>query len=268
MVDLSTFFNTVNLYAGQTKRADCPVCQRKNTFTYTREYFGYLYNCYSADCKASGVYKTSMEGSNLRSFLNRAPSKSIPFEVPNYFKPINSSSYCVNMLERYGCEEYMKSKYKRLRYDPKEDRLVFLIHSPYEYEPVDAVGRSFSASTPKWKRYGTSKEGLRITSMSSDITIIVEDCFSAANLYGTFDALALLGTTLTYAHIKSLLGYSNVVICLDKDATSKALEIRKVLRPVLYTRQKLKVYMLQKDIKNMTPTEREEFVSKINGMFK
>lgn len=267
MTDLSAFFDKADIYMGQTKRADCPVCKRKNTFTYTREYYGCLYNCYSADCKTSGVHRTVMSSDSLRNAIIRTKDTEIPiFEVPDYFKPITSSTYCVNMLDRYGCSKYLEHYEQSLRYDPKEDRLVFLIHNPACYTSIDAVGRSLSSASPKWKRYGKSSRGFHVN--GGNITIVVEDCFSAANLYGDFEALALMGTTLTYEHIKTLINCINpVVICLDKDATSKALEMRKVLRPLLWAMQKLKVHMLQKDIKNMTPAEREEFVSKINGMF-
>ena len=94
---------------------------------------------------------------------------------------------------------------------------------------VDAVGRSLSKYSnnrnyPKWHRYG--KSGLPFICGNSETCYVVEDCASAVAVsqYGT--GLALLGTNLSDQILDIVANYPSVVVCLDRDASAKAIKMK------------------------------------------
>jgi DNA primase len=83
---------------------------------------------------------------------------------------------------------------------------------------------------PKWRSYGEFTSLLEVG--TSDTAVLVEDAASACAVYatGTHTGVALLGTSLTLRQRKLLEKYANVIVCLDKDASKKAITIRGQLR--------------------------------------
>jgi DNA primase len=82
---------------------------------------------------------------------------------------------------------------------------------------------------------------------------------SACSISGSISSLALLGTNLLPEHIEQLRQFTEVIVCLDKDATRKAIDIAKKLCD-----HKIAARMvpLPRDLKSMTNEERDDFIRK------
>jgi hypothetical protein len=92
------------------------------------------------------------------------------------------------------------------RYDPKQDRAVFLIRRGLHV--VDAIGRSLNRAPPKWFRYGRSGQSFMLS--GRDTCVVVEDIPSAITVGAAgYASMALLGTNLTTLDIKDLMEYNN-----------------------------------------------------------
>ena len=105
----------------------------------------------------------------------------------------------------------------------------FSVPTIWRNKVVDAVGRSLSKYSnnrnyPKWHRYGNS--GLPFICGNSETCYVVEDCASAVAVsqYGT--GLALLGTNLSDPILDIVANYPSVVVCLDRDASAKAIQMK------------------------------------------
>ena len=112
-----------------------------------------------------------------------------------------------------------------LFHDVVQNRAVFTIASAGK--AVDAVGRALGRGM-KWYKYENTGEPF--IAGYGETLYIVEDAASACAIshYGT--AMALLGTNLSDRAMNIAKGYSNCVICLDKDASRKALSLTKRLK--------------------------------------
>ena len=108
-------------------------------------------------------------------------------------------------------------------YDVKGDRLVFVVE--HGGSVVGAVGRSLKGGM-KWLRYDSCHAPF-IMKANSDTAIIVEDCVSACVVAKCHNGVALLGTNLLTEHIKYLKQFSKIWVALDRDATSKSLDIQR-----------------------------------------
>jgi hypothetical protein len=97
---------------------------------------------------------------------------------------------------------------------------------------------------------------------NSRVAILVEDCASAARLGDRYTGIALLGTHLKKEYLPYILHYDRIIICLDKDASQKAVKLRNYL--VNY--KDTNVVFLQKDIKDMTADEYNQFLDKLQGV--
>ena len=65
-----------------------------------------------------------------------------------------------------------------------------------------------------------------------------------------------MGTSLLDEHIETIKQFKKVYVALDKDATSKAILLVRKLRNYVPT----KLIVLNKDIKDMSRGERDEFI--------
>ena len=120
---------------------------------------------------------------------------------------------------------------------------------------VDAIGRSLNFKVkPKWYRYG--KSHTLFTCGDSDTAIVVEDAASACAVSQTFTGVALLGTNLKDMDLSLLKKFHKVYICLDPDATRKALDIQKYLCYVVPT----KVIRIKDDLKYFGSQEIKKLV--------
>ena len=90
------------------------------------------------------------------------------------------------------------------------------------------VGRALDGAIPKWYRYsGVASYYKRCIGKPNGIYVIVEDVISAITVAKLgFTGMAILGTSLSVAHMEQLGNYSQVIVALDPDAAHKTLRFR------------------------------------------
>jgi len=172
--------------------------------------------------------------------------------VPNTFVSLSRSldaELYVRSVHAY--DAYLAGRVD-IRYDFRTGRVVYLVK--HEGKVVDAVGRSIDGKGAKWYRYGNSNKPFICG--RGDRVAVVEDCASACSISHCITGLALLGTNLLDEHVKQLSNYQKIFVALDKDATDKALDMVKILCRKVPTR----LMVLDRDLKNMTNEERDDFI--------
>jgi hypothetical protein len=175
---------------------------------------------------------------------------------PSYFTSPLSHSLCYRFLHRYNLIDFYSKHVDLIRYDPKQNRCVFLLLD--RGECYGAIGRSLSiSSNPRWfvySRYnGATFQVLLSKYESSKSGLCVEDCVSACVASSYFNSIALLGTSIPDESIKYLIRYDKLYIALDDDATGKAIKLQKQLN---YYRPTF-IVPLKKDIKYYSSLELE-----------
>jgi len=107
--------------------------------------------------------------------------------------------------------------------------------------------------------YGTTAFYIQEVKNDKDEIWLVEDQYSAMRLSSTVNAAALLGTNISESLIENLLmsGVRNVTLCLDKDASFKAMKYHNKYGQLFTT---FKVAFPPRDIKNMSENELDRFI--------
>jgi hypothetical protein len=234
------FVADLDMGMGEVWRGKCPVCNRSGTFTAINQMGKLLWNCYSNSCDVSGGMNVGMSASDIK----RAMHKEDEFvELPEFKFPdwviYRPECLCLTRYqEQYGIDPAGLD----LRYDVKEDRIVF--PTVWQGKIVDAIGRAvkpMGGAVPKWKRYGTAR--VPYVRGRGNVAVVVEDAISAA-VVETQGAVgfALLGTQLLTEHKTALKKYFKVVVALDPDAASKTLEYCRELRSEGIDTHALKLY--------------------------
>ena len=239
-------------------RGDCPVCGRIHTFSVTDTGLERLWFCFHADCDVKGSTGVQLTKDNskvaFKQRIEKEEKKTTEFEIPNTFVSLSRNIKAEQYLKKVGSYDAYLSGLADIRYDFQQDRVVFLVKSINNGRVVDATGRSLSNRKPKWRRYGNSRNPF-ICGTSRTI-LIVEDCPSACSVSFFVSGLSLMGTSLLDEHIETIKQFKKVYVALDKDATSKAILLVRKLRNYVPT----KLIVLNKDIKDMSRGERDEFI--------
>jgi len=239
----------INQATATNFRANCPYCGGNNSLSVNKVDGEYKYKCFKANCNIAGNYATGYTVAELKAKLSKTVIDK-PFQLPDYcIRGIaNDSSY--EYLRNHFCLDSVVRGKAKVAYDPKENRLLFLVYDGSVLK--GAVGRALSRRTmPKSKIYPGSVTYPFICG-SEDTLVIVEDCASACAVTRLpVTGMALLGTYLKPEYIPVISRYKNVIIALDNDANAKSLTINKLIK--YYT--KSSVQMIPKDIKNMTEEE-------------
>lgn len=229
MAEINKFILQHSPNEGQSVRTHCPACGGRNTFTISRVHGKVLWNCYKASCRVSGATQQERSKSEIASQIRRTITDYHPhenFSLPSHFTPFSDNSRALKYLERNNCLDAFQNQRARILYDPKQDRVVFLVME--NGQAYDAVGRSLSRNTvPKWYRYGKSQK--LFTAGDHSQAVLVEDAASACAVSPVATGVALLGTNMKDADLTQLKKYEKVFVCLDPDATRKALDIHKYL---------------------------------------
>jgi hypothetical protein len=225
---------------GESIRTHCPVCGGRGTFTASNLSGSLVYNCYKAGCGIRGKREVLVSSNFLRKTY---PSSSKSAEAKPFVFPESWSVFFPPKMKRYLYKNNVDEDKIQLYYDVKLDRAVFPIGVS------DAVGRSLGKSRNKWHRYASS--GLPFIVPNGDPVYIVEDAASACAVskYGT--GFALLGTNLTDKLLDILREYPHVVVCLDRDASMKAVQMK--IRLSQFTRAEVRLL-------NVDPKENPEGV--------
>lgn len=215
--------SNLNLTVGESRRIDCPVCNRQNTFSVSNEDGVLLYNCFAASCKTAGQTRRKMSATEVHQYMRnlRKDQRDPEFVLPTYFT--QSHPDLGTFADRW------KIPVHELMFDVKDHRAVFLIRNGHRI--VDAVGRTLRESSMKWKRYGRASRVF--TCGHSDHAVVVEDAISASvvpTITPKLTGVALLGTSLLSEHIEQLRKFKTVVIALDPDARDKTVSITRQLQ--------------------------------------
>ena len=241
-------------------RGNCPNCSGTNTFVANNSNGYILYYCFRASCSLRGKINYEISVDDLRN--NDSNNIIRPMEkvgeswgTPSYFVSPLSSPICYKFLNRYGLIDFYSKHVNLIRYDPKQNRCVFILL--HKGECYGAVGRSLDVSSnSRWFVYHRSIGcPFQVHDKASDTSVLlVEDCVSACVASSCFNSVGLLGTNVSSDTIKYILPYTKVYIALDDDATNKAIKLQKQLS---YYRPSF-IVPLRKDIKYYSTFELEE----------
>lgn len=219
------YVTDLDLGMGEVWRGPCPVCKRSSTFTAVNQMGKLLWNCYSNSCDVSGAMSVGMSVSDIKRAMHRQDEF---VELPEFKFP-EWVIYRPEYLNQYRDKYDIDPEALDLRYDVKEDRIVF--PTVWQGKIVDAIGRATKAGVvPKWRRYGIARVPY-VRGSESNVAVVVEDAISAAvveTLGGT--GFALLGTQLLDEYKTALKKYFKVVVALDPDAADKTLAYSRELR--------------------------------------
>lgn len=237
-------------------RWDCPFCSRKNSLSISEDSGTIRYFCFGASCRTKGVHHTQLSIDNIlakRGDLIR--DSSVPFELPVHFVSALDRGSCRDYLAANNCLGAVVQERVHVRYDPKLDRIVFLVYNR-KGEVVNATGRILkkNSNEAKWWIYNSSKE--LFIAGNKDTAIIVEDCASATSASHLATGIALLGTDFKETNLTGLRKYKRIVIALDKDAVRKACEIEASVRYFANT----SILMLNEDLKRLDSAHLYEFL--------
>ena len=214
------YIEDLDLGEGDTVRGDCPDCGGKNTFTANKSGGAVLYNCYKLGCKISGVHTVGMTAADIQARMQEVeqdkPKPKVEImELPEYV--VRSGSGLDAFRDKWDLWD------QGLMYDLKDKRAVFPIF--INNVLIDAVGRALAGAEPKWLRY-TGKANYFIAGTGKTV-VVVEDVISAITVAKLgFTGMAILGTSLSVAHMEQLGNYSQVIVALDPDAAHKTLRFR------------------------------------------
>ena len=219
-MSMNKYIEDLDLGEGDTVRGDCPDCGGKNTFTANKSGGAVLYNCYKLGCKISGVHTVGMTAADIQARMqeveqDKPKPKGESMELPEYV--VRSGSGLDAFRDKWDLWD------QGLMYDLKDKRAVFPIF--INNVLIDAVGRALAGAEPKWLRY-TGKANYFIGGTGKTV-VVVEDVISAITVAKLgFTGMAILGTSLSVAHMEQLGNYSQVIVALDPDAAHKTLRFR------------------------------------------
>lgn len=249
----------IDLASHSRWRGDCPVCGRENTFLVTKELGTIGYYCFSASCGIRGKLDGRMEKEDIvRAAGPMAEGAKHRFTPPDYFVAVDSRPECMAYLAANHCLDAYKDGRVEIRYDPRQNRVVFLIMK--DGECYGASGRALDgAILPKWRIYHVLSVFVFCVmaicdkkSQQPKRVLLVEDCASACSASTVADSIALLGTTFTEVAQEAVKGYETVYVCLDRDASNKAIDIQRRLSYIVKDAQ---VRLLDRDLKYLEPEE-------------
>ena len=240
-------------------RTDCPFCMNRKTFEVTNQDGVLLWNCFHASCDAKGGSGDKYSKEDIENFISQEKQlHNHKFIMPKTFVNFAVHPKARAYLNTYGIENTSA----RVMYDVKQERVVFLIEN--NGEVVSATGRAYGHFQPKWFKYSKSDVPFT-TGNNREIAIITEDCVSACcvEVKCGFTGIALMGTSLQESFIEHVSNSaSNIVICLDRDATDKCFNIKKKLE----SKVNCFIWMLDEDLKYFEDSKMKEWKGKICKM--
>ena len=244
---IQQYIDDLDLSDGDTVRCDCPDCGAKNTFTASKSGGAVMYNCYKLGCKIQGMCTVGMTASDIQARMHN-------IEKP---KPTVEAMIVPIHVVKAGLPlDFFRDKWdlhdQMLMYDLKDSRAVFPIY--HKGVMIDAVGRALKGADPKWLRY-TGKADYFSAGTGKTI-VVVEDVISAITVAKLgFTGMAILGTSLSVAHMSHLGEYRSTVVALDPDATHKTLKYRREIEE--WTGIKTIALRLDDDIKYRLESDME-----------
>lgn len=234
----------------------CPACRGgstgETTLSISRVGERLLWKCHRASCGwsgASGSKQVGYDGGRTRTPVLRG------VEGRTYYR--DSEKLPVEVAEHLQVKySFTSRQINNLGWDVQRERIVIPI-SDHRGEMIGSVLRSEQGAEPKALMYAEDNAVGFFKNYNTHDLIIVEDLFSALRAQQYMNAAAILGTHLNperIAFIKNS-GPGVVYLALDNDAWDKTIRYVQQFRNDL----RMVPVKLNKDLKNMSPIELEEF---------
>lgn len=250
----------------ETKRINCPFCGGKYTFTISNNDGSLVWNCYKASCGARGAKRVGYSIKAIKSKFdkscngcsNSCCTEKRTLSLPSVNSSVDNHPDVINYLRNNNCYNAYEDKAVDITYDPANDRVLFWMNNN-----EGAVGRALNKNTkPKWLSYGNVSGVLAVGNKPT--AIVVEDAASACAVYatGVYTGVALLGTNVSPLQRIQVSHYQKLIICLDKDASKKAIKISRSLIGTVNTT----VCFIREDFKYMSPTSIMETIDEGTGV--
>lgn len=261
-MDIQTHVKLIaeDLSCGESKQnLTCPSCGGGRTgekkFSVTRDSRGLLYNCYRAKCGLSGFVPTA--AALLR------PEKRQQ-KLREYWYPVRTvvGDDIGYFAERFqlspdSTEQYIRTsdfdEYIFPVLNPRGLARGYVIRQPW-WSGTPSCWRSGREGKPKAQTFPHAREPMQsfyIPDTANNSTlVVVEDQISAIKICQTgHKSVALLGTNADADKVRewSLFRPYEVILALDKDATSKAF---KIARKWGLAFRSTRVAMLEQDLKD------------------
>lgn len=241
---------------GYSAYFDCPKCGRKKKFGITNNGHNLKYQCFSLSCRLRnppGGMQLPLSKEILADILNRKPVEHTKegFKLPTYWLEGFASEESIALAVKYDLLEAYSNKYFRTLYDPRLNRQVFL-YTDIQGNVVGAMGRALGRNMSKAYIYPNSLKTPFVVGKGTT-AIIVEDVLSAIRLSNIgYTGIALSGTSIELQYFEKLKGYASIIVCLDKDASIKSLELKKAID--FYCKD-VSIKLIEKDFKDLTRQE-------------
>ena len=247
-------------------RFNC-LCGGINTLSISSKNGTIKWYCFRASCKYKGIHNKELSVQEIKNLKTKEPELK-PLELKDcvgWNNNLSKFSKVIEYLEKNHCiEAYLTAKHK-FYYDEVKDRIVFCEQGTRNNFTL-AIGRGLSGQKPKWHKYVAfpgeyySIFPQKFEETRGPLGIIVEDTASACSASRVATSIALCGTIWDIkALVNKLDGLfiKNVIVCLDKDAQTKAAQLRKDL--VGYGKFKsVKVVQTSDDIKYLAQHKLEK----------
>jgi hypothetical protein len=228
-----------------------------------------VWQCFRASCKWKGAYREGFTLDDALSFSEEKTQEN--FRVPERFVPATASLATINLLRNNGSLLAYTEGRADVRYDPEQNRAVFVIKDSHGNE-LAATGRSLTSgigadsSAPKWFRYDRSYAFhlVRAAACGSGVRkcVLVEDSLSACAVSRCVDGIALLGVKLP-ATLPAFLSknYDLAVLALDPDyaGLKNNSDLHRKLSPYITT----KILVLQDEFKTRTRQETADILARV-----
>ena len=226
---------------GDTIVIQCPFCGGLKKLAVTKLDGQLKWYCYRASCNGKGIYSGKRNLKAVKNYLADTVQKKAkdPKPIPEITTSVDNHQEALDYLANVNSLEAYEKGYIRVRYAPSEDRVLF-------YADKGAVGRSLKSYGPKWITYGVIDTGVHVG--KGNTCVFVEDIPSACSVsrLDNYVGVALLGTNITQNIHKVTKVYKNRILCLDKDASGKAInQLRNVDRTI-------KLRLLATDLKELS----------------
>lgn len=220
----------LSIQADTQARMDCPFCKNLNTLSVDTTENKLSWYCFHSTCKARGKKEGEKDMQYVSATFNKKENNtSQRFIIPDSFKIVSTNKNAQLYLHKNNCWEAWAWGRADIKYDVKQDRVVFLIRNKNTNEIVGAVGRGLNKNVyPKWFMYDNKNVPFKCGDCED--AVIVEDCPSACAVSNVLTGISIMGTKLKEEHKEHLRPYKKLYICLDRDATTKAYDIAKDLR--------------------------------------
>jgi hypothetical protein len=241
--DQIDILSSIRINDGEKKSLDCPFCGGRKKFGILKQDGKLLWNCFRSSCGVKGSYNAGRGASGVKAYLRGKETKAVYYNsLPSIVSSIDHHKEALAYVESVNSLEAYRDGLIKVKYAPRDNRVLF-----YTDDGKGAVGRALDGRTPKWYTYGDTSKGIQV---GQGIPILVEDAPSAcsvARLEG-YCGYALLGTRITPSIKAQLRHFDEVIIILDKDASSKAVSMSRSLQSIT----KVAVRFTVEDLKWLT----------------